>query len=1410
MVGNHKERFLAQAQAFGFHRSGHHLKGFTCAYFVCQQGISSIQPMAAHAVEGPDSVEDNAAPQAEPAPVEGKTAEGEVEGEEEKQEEIRNEEHKDAVDTIGGDDITVDYDHSKDTVTDNEDGSATTDSTGTVNRDTSEEKGKTGDSSTDNVQGSTDDGATTPDDKDAQDKDDKKKIGTANKSETVSSKTELVPGETTTNPDGSTTTTDATLDTTVTGTGNASAKTDETFTEDVKDSLDDELGGESEKLNWKTEPDTEIGGYTVTGAVEKDGNKTFTLTKKDEEPLTGPMTGEDIAKLIEADYKDNGDGTYTLTKEYVDSKGQTHTTTITVDSSTATKTTKTTLTIKMASQEHPDEKEEFKEDYQYPSENITVKDDAGNDHTFNLKDIVEKAGADKDGTFTYNDTDNNLTYTIIRREDSEKYNALNNEELKDLLNENAGSVKYTVKDGKLYYITGSGEECLVKDEDNQLLRWSLSFDITITDHHGKESDTKVDGYENEKDAQADAAQKAKDEALKKALAAAISKETGNTFNADDINLANAKDGKFQWTDPSTNKTYTFDYNVDDNTVSSFVATEKDGASSAKKNTEEATAEVTGSTVIWTKTGLTHVDDSIKTAFGEGFDFKQAPTGATNFDYYTEGTYKGMLKSYIGADGKRYTFTYEAGTAPAAPDGSTISNAEFTKVNWTIEDKTKPVEKEENVSQDPIPIINKGYTKTAGDDGKYTIKVGEKEYTGLTDNGDGTYSVLNKDGSTTVISITPETSLSKDDVKQELEGKGYTDITFNEDGTVSYTKDGVKYRGTYDSTVETVSVKVIERSTSLSANASSKEEAKKELRKMIEAEIAKLQPDESLLFDGQYTFTTGTTTEYIESIVEKIVGKVNYEAMDKADLKKLLENQKKEADEAGKSYDGKVYTWYRGSDGKYYRADQVEDTKTDWWGTHIQVNGKWIDVWDTYESKNKIGHLDLATDSNLTLKDGTETDAVLMRDNMKFLWNQDAEKLLDGEGTEAKFMNQISYDNEDNKTGKGHYEYPRASWGNNNWIAPNSDQYPTESAYYKLTGTVAYDSLKQSDGTTCKFRSEDEAQWYLDRYMSNLSTEEKKGLNPQIVTMYTDQNYTEQGKIYKVYLRTSDLTTYGYMSKDSNTCVNSSYGTDRGRVRWAGGFDLRIDDLTQIDEKTITAHGRNVYTCTGTLSKITSKLEEFSKELNLIPTHKTTTSYEYQVTGGDNGQFGSYDQTYTQNKTYETAVKGTDSSSYVTYKTWQDTTATWKDVLNKITGFFKFNYTSTDDAKVTEATKKTDVHTESSVGYHYSYVESSEPIIVPPVTPPVDPDTPDGPVEDETPDEVVTPETPELPAVQDAAPDEVVLPAEPELPAVQDATALPQTGVNWMAALGMAFSGMLLTIAGAFASLKSKPPAEPVA
>ena len=140
------------------------------------------------------------------------------------------------------------------------------------------------------------------------------------------------------------------------------------------------------------------------------------------------------------------------------------------------------------------------------------------------------------------------------------------------------------------------------------------------------------------------------------------------------------------------------------------------------------------------------------------------------------------------------------------------------------------------------------------------------------------------------------------------------------------------------------------------------------------------------------------------------------------------------------------------------------------------------------------------------------------------------------------------------------------------------------------------------------------------------------------------------------------------------------------------------------------------------------------------------------------------------------------------------------------GSVSYTHRTTDKVNTTPVSKETVTTTDAHVDYNYTSIETrkvtvsgEETVIVPPV----DPDTPDGPVEDETPDEVVTPETPELPPVQDATPDAPVLPSDAVLPAVQDATALPQTGVNWMAALGMAFSGMLLMVVGAFTSLKYK-------
>ena len=544
---------------------------------------------------------------------------------------VTNQQSEGAVDVIGDPDISVDYNHDNDKVT-KDDSSTTTESTGTVNRDVPKESEPgaqqpsgdgqqtegNGQQTEGNGQQTEGNGQQTETDlnneqegpKDGGSETEKKPIGDAKKSETETKDTELVLSKptttttTTTNPDGSTTTTtttttDAALETTTKVEGEASAKTEEDSSEDVKkESLKEELDGKD--LSWDTKPDTKFGDYTVTGAVEKDGKKEFTLTKEDKIE-TGEMTGLDISKLIEAGYTDNGDGTYTLTKEYTDSQGQKQTTTVKVDSSTATKTTSTTLTVTMASQEHPKTEDlGTKEDKNYPySTNVTVQDDKGTEHTFNVKDILDKAHDNGDGTFTYEDKENNLTYTITKNETDTKLDNLNDTQLRDLLNDHAGSEKYTLdNEGNLCYITDKGEKCRVTNEQNTLLRSMLKLGITITDHHGKESDTqKVENSDKTPEqAKADAEKTAQEDALKDALAQAINKETGKSLTKADITLPEVRDGKFEWTDTATRKTYTFSY-TEKGTVSSFEeikdpTTVDKNASSAEKNTETGSAELT--------------------------------------------------------------------------------------------------------------------------------------------------------------------------------------------------------------------------------------------------------------------------------------------------------------------------------------------------------------------------------------------------------------------------------------------------------------------------------------------------------------------------------------------------------------------------------------------------------------------------------------------------------------------------------------------------------------------------------------------------------------------------------------------------------------------------------------------------
>lgn len=1242
--------------------------------------------------------------------------------------------------------------------------------------------------------------------KDGDNETEKKPIGKAEKSETETKDTELVLGKpnttttTTTNPDGSTTTTtttttDAALETTTTVKGEASAKTEEDSSEDVKKNLKEELqGGE---LSWNTETNTKFGDYTVTDAVEKDGSKTFTLTKEDKIE-TGEMTGLDISKLIEAGYKDNGDGTYTLTKEYTDSQGQKQTTTVKVDSSTATKTTSTTLTVTMASQKQ--EKTEdlgTKEDknYPYPSTDITVKDDKGKDHTFNVKDILDKAHDKGDGTLIYEDKENNLTYTITKNETDTKLDSLTDTELRDLLNKNTTGSKYSVDaEGKLCYTTDQGEVCRVTNEQNTLLRSMLKLGITITDHHGKESDTqKVENSDKTPEqAKADAEKAAQEEALKDALAQAINKETGKNLTKADIDLSKANGGKFEWTDPITDKTYTFRY-TEKGTVSSSEkisdpTTVKPDASSAEKNTETGSAEVTGSTVIWTEEGKTLVrnDTKTETAFGAGFDFRSVP-GGFELDGEAELNEDGTLKSFKTKDGKTYEFTYTPGSAPE--DLKDISNPNFTKVTWKMTEKKVGSITSQDTSEPTHIEIERNFQKTE-DNGTFTFtetKEGGKTYSGLKKVA-GEENVYRSDDGTVTITVSPST-LSTDEIKAALEGKGYTDVKVNSDGTASYKDGNVTYKVTYNTTVETITVKtkeaVAEPSFTISVSDSNEQEAKKAL----EDKIAALKAG---LGEGEYIEVNGHRVDQhteVETIISYFKTAINYKNMSDDEIVAMLKKQKEDADAERKSYTG-------------------EGVKHNWDGSHSTKGS----------NPNYIGHLDLATDSDLLLEDGSTADAILLNTGdkkFKFEWNESAEDLVnkDIKDNRAKFQDSISYDDGKQNGGdgsKGHYEYERQDTGS--WIAPDSNNYPHESAYYRLTGTIAYNSLDNGK----EYGSKSEAEQALAKWRAEHPDAED--YKPNIVALTkteTDWLGIEyETTVYKAYTYESSLTAYGYMSKDSNTCVNSGYGdTGYGRA-WAGGFDLRISGLTQVTKTESSAHGKNYYDYYADITKYKT-VEQTSRPLanrllDVIPGTKTVPT-ETTNTDTGSGLFGSYDQNHNETHNYEKPFTGAGTAEYTTYRTWEDTNAEWDGEFEKLTGAFGFNYTTTKDAEVTEASKKACVKTDSSVKYHYSYVERQEldPITeTKTVTTPADDDGDDDDggdkiIEEKDSDSPVLPGTPELPPVQDAKPDAPVLPADPALPAVQDAHALPQTGVNWLAAIGLALSGMTLMITGAFASLTGK-------
>ena len=1437
----------------------------------------AAQPMAAHAVEGPDSVEDNAAPQAEPAPVEGKTAEGEVEGEEEKQEEFVPPVNKEAKEEEQApafgpgtktDDIIIDYKPAEkpdepgksgeDGETDGSEGSGETDET--ENPDGTYVKG-------DVIDNSKKDEATGKDGK----------IGEATKEETPDSsssttvvdpdaevkKGDPVVGK---DEDGNTTITTptettGTQTTTTTGTGKADSST--TIITDTKKGEEIDLNkefknkdGEVKKPTWETKAEDKLGDYTVkeVKATEGDPNsKTLTL-KKTSEPETKEieMSAEDVAKLldvpedgVEKTTDDEGNTTYTLKKEETstDENGNTVTrvTYYEITGNTVTTRTETTLVLKV-------EKGTKKggEDLNTPIQQPDIKDKETEKVLLpsgKLESILDDPTTVKkdDGTYTYTETIHNEDGTITIREytitKTDEDRDLTNQELADRLGED-----FTGDQDGVYY---KGEKLTF--EQREAKRHALRYQVQIKETH--KTFDQVSGKDEAETA-------AKTEAIKDALRNAA-KQNGIELTEDELKGIKLTGGDLIVTRDS--KKYTFHYTkagVKYSTPTSTGETTVDGkdAEDVKETTVTGTAYVTSGTISWSKpgeSGTYTASGTLKPGDHHIASKPEIPTGDNVVKSFTNDaivytvttknddgsitetiyTFREAVVSLDSSEKKQAAWeALAASTGKSIEDlkaeGYTITGIDFgsiTKSTWTVETRTRKTEKTNESLNQKILKAEGDPTWTLKDN---TLTVNGKDiYENLKKNADGTYTATKEeDGKTVTYTFTlgKETDLDDDTIKAMLakEFNVSVDAIELKDGKATY-KDGettvtIDYSNLSKKTLkidksvsEAVSVtETIKTDADLKA---AQDKLYEELKKKVES--IHLNEGEELWIGDLHIKDIKTQKE---EIIEHFTTAVSHENMSQQALIAALNAQAEEAKTTKVTVN--KGTDYEETLNNYYSGDKKFE--------HSPKDPPW------YREPGKgdnITHLDLASGAKmdkLADADGkvTQTDCVLLAKNQKLEWNYDAGKLLADQSTLKKtdqnrtvgLQDYISKDKED---GKGyHYEYNRS--GNNN--------NPNKSAFYKLTGTVAYDALKNADGTITEYSSQREAinDYLKDAGRTNESYDTlTKKQREEILGTYVVPITTGRKTIYQVYTKTAEMTSYGYMTRDANTCVNATFGRQyedswfTDDWDYVGGYDLMISDLVQVSEgKVVGQTQSSIKTLWAPLAiRSTQSLE--NKSLQLDAKHTSTPKTETENLGSGYEEKGTftYDVSYNHTDDYASTeskgVKGTGTDKYKTFTQLLKEKFSGKGDTSYDTGSISYTYRTTDKVNTTPVSKETVTTTDAHVDYNYTSIETrtvtvngEETVIVPPVTPPVDPDTPDGPVEDETSDEVVTPETPELPPVQDATPDDAapetpVLPSDAVLPAVQDA--LPQTGVNWMAALGMAFSGMLLTIAGAFTSLKYK-------
>lgn len=1283
------------------------------------------------------------------------------------------------------------------------------------------------------------------------------KIGKATKTETVdpdASTTEVEMGKTTTHPDGSTTT-PGTQTTTDQGSGEAKAET-ETETQETGDKekdpekgqidLNEELGEDRSKLTWDgvdaeagkdQEEKAKYNGYTIQESKPSaDGNSKELTLKKTETGEEKHLSAEDIAKLMdESEHLDKKeDGSYTLkkTEDILDEEGKvigTRTTVYQITRDSVQTTTETTLKIRMDKGTKPDEK-----DLNTEIEQPDIKDEKTQEvilPSTELENILKDPTTVKkdDGTYIYTETIPNEDGTTTIRE----YTITKTDEARDLTPEElakrlAGDTDYEYKNGKFYY---KGVE--MDDLQINAVRHTLRYEVKVQETH------KTPGQVSGKD---EAETTAKTEAIKNALREAA-KKYDITLTEDELKGIKLTGGDLVVT--RDGKKYTFHYTtkagVEYSAPIDTGETTVDGkdAEDVKETTVTGTAYVTKGTISWSKDGQTGTytasgiikdgehaaekpeipEGAVESTNANGDTVYTVtthnPDGSTTETIYTFKTEKDVTLT----DKQKEDAAWEAlakaehkSVEELQKEGYKIDSSTFTditKTSWTVETKTSTTETtKETLNQ---TLVDDTWTLTGT-----TLKTKDGQiYKNLKKNPDGTYTATKEDGDKTItytFTLGEEKDLDEPTIKAMLAAKfpeSNGQITLDTTAKTATYKVGettvtIDYRSLSKKTLKID--KSVSEAVSVTDTIKTDQDLKdaqerlyQELKKKVDA--ITLQPGEELWIgdlqikdiDSQKEeiikhFTTAVSHENMSQ--QALIAALNAQA-DEAKTTKVTVNE-------GTKYQEELKNYYSGDENLKHKP---KDPPKHWNGQPKEL-----------EKGDGITHLDLASGAKMDkLPDAngnvTQTDCVLLAKGQKLEWNYDAKNLLADQSTlknsdknhTVGLQDYISKDTED---GSGyHYEYDRLDGKNNN---------PEKSAFYKLTGTVAYDALKNGDDII-EYTSREKA---IKAYREATGKTSKDISDEEILGTYvvpiTSPGFLWDEVTYQVYTKTAEMTSYGYMTRDANTCVNSTYSRQDGTWGYVGGYDLMISNLVQVSQGQVVGQTQSdIKTLWAPLAiRSTQSLE--NKSLQLDAKHTSTPVTETENLGSGYQEEGSftYDVSYEHTDNYANhcnkGVKGTGTGKYKTFTQLLKEKFSGKGETSYDTGNISYSYRTTDKVDTTALTKDTKKTTTAKAAYNFTTVARKNFT----VTTPADPEEPTPPQEEEveTPETPETPQTPELPPVQDATPDDAVpetpvLPSDAVLPAVQDA--LPQTGVNWMAALGMAFSGMLLTIVGAFTSLKYK-------